>query len=306
MYGPPVSTEEFDSLTEVAGELGLSSSAIPHVERRAVNLGGDQALSLIQWGDSEPEVVFLHGGAQNAHTWDLVALGLGRPALAIDLPGHGHSSWREDKDYGPFRNAEAVAAVIEKQAPEALAVVGMSLGGMTTIRLAATRPELVRRALLVDVTPGSADAVAAMSAVQRGAVALASGPRTFESLDDMVNAAVKASPRRPASAVRRGVIHNSRQLADGTWAWRYDVPARRSVEEMSTLWDDVGRMTMPVMLVRGGDSGFVTDDDLAEATRRLPSLRVETVSEAGHAVQSDQPAALTRLIREFVFDGDAQ
>ena len=298
-----MSTAEFDSLTEAAGELGLDPGVVPPTERRDVDLGDGQHLSLIQWGGTDPELVFLHGGAQNAHTWDLVALGLGRPALALDLPGHGHSSWREDKDYGPFRNAEAVAAVIEKHAPDARGVVGMSLGGLTAIRLAAARPELVRRALLVDVTPGSADAVAAMSAVQRGAVALASGPRTFDSLDDMVNAAVKASPRRPASAVRRGVIHNSRQLPDGTWAWRYDLPARRSVEEMSGLWDDVDRLAMPVLLVRGGESGFVTDDDLAEAQRRLPSLRVETVPGAGHAVQSDQPAALTRLVREFLIDG---
>ncbi len=36
-------------------------------------------------------MVFLHGGGQNAHTWDTVILGLGVPALAIDLPGHGRS-----------------------------------------------------------------------------------------------------------------------------------------------------------------------------------------------------------------------
>jgi pimeloyl-ACP methyl ester carboxylesterase len=72
---------------------------------------------------------------------------------------------------------------------------------------------------------------------------------------------------------------------------------------MSGLWDDVDRLAMPVLLVRGGESGFVTDDDLAEAQRRLPSLRVETVPGAGHAVQSDQPAALTRLVREFLIDG---
>ncbi len=35
--------------------------------------------------------MLLHGGAQNAHTWDTVALALGRPLVAIDLPGHGHS-----------------------------------------------------------------------------------------------------------------------------------------------------------------------------------------------------------------------
>ena len=48
------------------------------------------------WGDAEPELVFLHGGAQNAHTWDTVALALGRPLVAIDLPGHGHSDGGRD------------------------------------------------------------------------------------------------------------------------------------------------------------------------------------------------------------------
>ena len=46
----------------------------------------------IEWGTTEPELVLLHGGTQNAHTWDTVALALDRPLVAIDLPGHGHSS----------------------------------------------------------------------------------------------------------------------------------------------------------------------------------------------------------------------
>ena len=54
-----------------------------------------------------------------------------------------------------WRNAEAVAAVIEQAAPAAKAIVGMSLGGATAIRLAATRPDLVRRAVIIDVTPNS-------------------------------------------------------------------------------------------------------------------------------------------------------
>jgi pimeloyl-ACP methyl ester carboxylesterase len=299
--GLPAEYPEFASLAEAAAELGLSPAAVPPVERLGVDLGDGQRLSVLRWGGAEPEVVFLHGGAQNARTWDLVALALGRPALAIDLPGHGHSSWRADRDYGPVRNAGAVAIAMERHAPGARVVVGMSLGGLTTIRLAADRPDLVRRAVLVDVTPGSADAAARMSAAERGAVQLARGPRTFASLDEMVSAAVQASPRRPASAVRRGVVHNSRPLPDGTRAWRYDLPAPRSVADMTALWDDVDRMTMPAMLVKGGESGFVTAADLAEITRRLPELRVETVPGAGHAVQSDQPGALTGLIREFLF-----
>ena len=55
------------------------------------------------------------------------------------------------------------------------------------------------------------------------------------------------------------------------------------------------------MLVRGGDSKFVTDDDTAEFRRRQPGLRLAVVPDSGHAVQSDQPLVLTRLIEEFVF-----
>jgi pimeloyl-ACP methyl ester carboxylesterase len=98
--------------------------------------------------------VLLHGGAQNAHTWDTVALALGRPLIAVDLPGHGRSDWRADRDYWPVRNAEAVAAAASTLAGRAAAVVGMSLGGLTATRLAAARPDLVRRLVVVDVTPG--------------------------------------------------------------------------------------------------------------------------------------------------------
>lgn len=297
--------DEFASLAEAAAELGLAPSRIPPVTRRVVELpdgdpNGPQQVSLLAWGSGEPELVLLHGGGQNAHTWDLVLLLLGRPALAIDLPGHGHSSWRADRDYGPVRNAETIATVLDQQAPAADAVIGMSLGGLTTIHLAATRPDLVRRAVLVDVSPGSAQAAASMTAAQRGQVQLARGPRVFADRQQMIDAAIAASPRRPASAVRRGVIHNSRQLPDGTWAWRYDRPDADRLFPTAQLWDDVSRLTMPTMLVTGGESGFVTADDRAEMTRRLPALRTETVPAAGHAVQSDQPTALAALIIDFV------
>ena len=124
------------------------------MSRQAFELPSGQSVSYLRWGEGDPELVFLHGAAQNAHTWDTVVLALGSPpALAVDLPGHGHSDWRPDRDYGPWRNAETVAALLEAHAPSAKCIVGMSNGGASVIRLAAQRPELCRRALLVDVTP---------------------------------------------------------------------------------------------------------------------------------------------------------
>jgi pimeloyl-ACP methyl ester carboxylesterase len=302
MSGEADDYDEFGMLGDNAAEAGLPHSVIPPVARRHVRLAGGQEISALAWGDAEPELVLLHGGGQNAHTWDTLALMLGRPLLAVDLPGHGHSGRRPDRDYGPWRNAEAVAAVMEQAAPAARAVVGMSLGGSTLIRLAATRPSLVRRAVIVDVTPNSGVRSGAMSQADRGAVALVSGPPTYESFEAMAAAAVAASPARPRSAVERGVRHNARRLPDGRWTWRYDLFGDRpaSVGDHTGLWPDVSAITVPVLLVLGADSPFTGEEDVAEFRRRLPAARVEVVPGAGHAIQSDQPLALARLIEDFV------
>src|SRR5919106_6749876 len=88
---PPVEYDEFGLLHENAEEYGIPWQGPPKVRREFVDVGGGRRLSAVVWGDEPPELVLLHGGAQNAHTWDTVALALGRPLVAIDLPRHGHS-----------------------------------------------------------------------------------------------------------------------------------------------------------------------------------------------------------------------
>src|SRR5438094_10267711 len=99
--------DEFGLFDENAQEFGISLSAPPLVQRVAVEVSDGYELSALRWGSEEPQLVLLHGGAQNAHTWDTVALALDRPLVAIDLPGHGHSGHRDDHVYWPPDNAIA-------------------------------------------------------------------------------------------------------------------------------------------------------------------------------------------------------
>ena len=299
--------DEFAFVAENAAEMGVAWPArhMPHRERCTLESG--QSLSAICWGRDEPELVFLHGGGQNAHTWDSVVVALDMPVLAIDLPGHGHSDRRSDRNYGPWENALAVAEVIEHLAPVARAVVGMSLGGATTIRLAASRPDLVRHAVVIDVTPSVNKPGRVMTPEQRGTVALVSGPPTYDSFEQVFKVTMAASPKRTEAGIRRGLRHNMVRLDDGRWRWRYDLGSTSDDEhvdrgwtDFTTLWDDVAAINVPTMLVLGGDSVFVLPEDVEEFTTRLPTTRVETVAGAGHAVQSDQPAALVALLQDFV------
>jgi pimeloyl-ACP methyl ester carboxylesterase len=297
--------DEFGLLHENAAEWGLPFDHVPLIRRHRFELASGQALSYLRWHDAEPELVFLHGGGQNAHTWDTVLLALGRPAIAVDLPGHGHSDRRPDRLYSPWQNALAVAELIEQVAAGARAVVGMSLGGATTIRLAATRPDLCPRAVLVDVTPQINDPSRQLTTMERGSVALIAGPPVYDTFEEMARAAITLSPFRAAAGVRRGTRHNATRLDDGRWTWRYDLFGPRPDGDMSwvdftPLWDDVAAITVPVLFVRGGESKYVPDADIDELRRRLPSVEVVEVPRAGHAVQSDQPLVLVELIRRFV------
>lgn len=296
--------DEFGFRDDIAREWGIK---VPPLKPRRIEFESapGQTLSAIQWGDA-PEIVFLHGGGQNAHTWDTVILALGKSAIAFDAPGHGHSYWREDRDYGPWKNADAFAAAIPKLAPNAKAVCGMSLGGATTIRLAGTYPQLVKKAVIIDVTPQVNDPSRQMTREDRGTVSLIGDSPFYPSFKAMADAAVALSPYRSAESVRRGVRNNARKLPDGRWTWRYDLGNRpgappRPSSDFTTLWDDAARIKCPAMLVVGGVSKFVHPDDIVEMKKRVAGLRVETVPGAGHAVQSDKPLDLVRLLSEFVF-----
>lgn len=286
---------EFALLPENAEQAGVTGP-LPAVHR--VDAGG---ISALQWGEQTPQVVFFHGGGQNAHTWDTVIVGLGLPALAVDLPGHGHSAWREDGNYSPQNNAAALAPVLNDLAPDADLVVGMSLGGLTAIGLGAIAPHLIRELVLVDVTPSALRRHTELTKEQQGTVALMQGDREFPSFGAMLELTTAAAPHRDPKSLRRGVFHNSHRLDGGAWTWRYD--SIREFPDFDSLWDDVAGLAAPITLVRGGTSGFVTDEDAAELGQRATQFRgVHVVDNSGHSVQSDQPRVLIDLLRG-VLDG---
>jgi pimeloyl-ACP methyl ester carboxylesterase len=297
-----VAYDEFGLFHENASEYGLAWNGPPMVRRESVAVGGGQEVSALVWGSGPPELVLVHGGAQNAHTWDTVLLALDRPAVAVDLPGHGHSDGPRSGYLDVEESASDVAAVIRNLSPSSPAVVGMSLGGITALALADAHPELVGALVLVDITPG-------VNAEKSQAItAFVNGPESFPDFDSLLERTMEHNPTRSVSSLRRGILHNAEQRDDGSWVWRYarhralqpKTPGR-PFRDFGSRWESLSRLAIPLMLVRGMLPQSVVDDaDEAELLRRVPTARVEHVEGAGHSVQGDAPVELARLIGDFL------
>ena len=201
-------SDEFALVEQTAAEAGVAGNGLPRVRRAWVNVPAGGHVSGVFWGNGQPEVVFLHDIAESARAWDAVALALGRPSVAIDLPGHGRSDWRRDGRYEPGKLASAIGEAIRSFAPRTRLVVGDGLGGRTALALRRRQRRLVARLVLLNTLPGPEPAPA------QGWP----GPERFASPADALAVLEVRRQERSAQSVRRETRYELSQNEDGSWA----------------------------------------------------------------------------------------
>ena len=192
-----------------------------------------------------------------------------------------------------------VAVAMEALAPNVEAVVGMSLGGLTAICLAADHAHLVARLGIVDVTPGTDHKKA------EPIIAFVDGPEHFDSFEAILERTIEHNPTRSERSLRRGVMHNAHEMQDGRWTWNYDrmrdwKTAGGTEPVFEELWEQVSRIVAPTALWQGGGWSVIDDADVAEWMRRLPETVHTVVEGAGHSIQGDRPLELVALIEDLL------
>ena len=190
---------------------------MPNVRRFFVAVDGLRQLSGLRWGEGDPEIVLVHGGAQNAHTFDTVALALQRPLVALDLPGHGHSDPLAlpavgDRPATPSTSSARSTSVTESPCRSWACPSGDSARSSSRH----DRPDLVRSLVLIDITPG------VNAEKSRHITDFVNGPTDLRQLRRRCSRApIEHNPTRSVSSLRRGILHNAVQRPDGTWVWRH-------------------------------------------------------------------------------------
>lgn len=307
--------DEFGDVPALAAHLGVAEPLRASRLRVPVRDGG--TVSAVRWRPAAPgrgaapagpdgdavgsaraddvRVVFLHGVGLEAHTFDATALLLGMPALAIDLPGHGRSSWRSDAVYSADTVAPAVVDALDALAVPPVVLVGHSLGAIVAARVAALAPERVTRLVLLDMSPDFTQ-----RAVDRIVRALEEEP-DFADLDEVVARSLALRLGDDPDVLAREARHATRRAPDGRWVRRHHFPhlepGAARIGRFADAWDDLGSLSVPLLLVRG-DRGYVSQALARGFLERLPSATVVTVP-ARHAVQTQAPRELASVLRRW-------
>jgi pimeloyl-ACP methyl ester carboxylesterase len=267
----------------------------------------------LEWGRSDaPPVLCLHGGGQTAYMYEELGAHLAPRfhVLAPDLPNHGDSG-NLDGAMGPAGIAATIPPLLDHFGLDRIDLVGASLGGLSGLVLAAERPELITSISLIDVghqlePEGVRKIVDFMSAHE-----------SFASLEDAAAEISEYLPQRK-NVRPESLSRNLRQRADGRWVWKHSFGRRfRSVEPsehpadnldafMADVSQSVGRVTCPVLVLRGEQSDVLSDAGAQAIVDALPDARLAVVERAGHLAAGDNPHSTVNLIADFLDEGEGR
>ncbi|HEV2964170.1 MAG TPA: alpha/beta hydrolase [Candidatus Angelobacter sp.] len=294
--------EELEHLA-LAAEISGVKAEIVLPQRREITMP-QMRLHYLDWGTAgRRPIVFLHGAALNAHTWDVVCLMLRQHyhCYALDQRGHGESAWAEDGDYSGEAHRGDIEALVNHLGLDQFVLVGHSMGGFNAFNYAFHHNHRLAALVLVDAGP---------SMLMKGAKRIfdfVNETAELDSLDQVIQKAIEFNPRRDPRLLRRSVLHNFRQNANGKWTRKTDLRmwhgSKNREQERDRLVErfrQAARVNCPTLIVQGSLSDIFTSDDAQKLATEFSIGHYAQVGEAGHTVQGDNPRVLAQVLSQFL------
>lgn len=248
---------------------------------------------------AERKVVFLHGLFGRGKNFTRITAGLAPEAqsLLVDLPNHGQSGWTEGFDY--LQMADLVAAHLRTgfAAAGPVDVVGHSMGGKVAMVLALRHPDLVRRLVIVDISPVGAQS--ARGEFQHLLGSLAS--IDLDTLESRTEAHAALREPIPEDGVRGFLLQNLKRV-DGAFRWEPNLDMLYAELDAVMGFPDMtgSEFTGPVLWIGGERSEYVSDDDEPIMRSFFPRTIRMTMRGAGHWVHSEKPEETIEALRTFL------
>jgi pimeloyl-ACP methyl ester carboxylesterase len=264
------------------------------------------SLCLCSWGSPEaPPILILHGLLDHAEAWEEVAISLAARGFCVHVPdqrGHGRSQHvgREGSYYLIDFLADA-DALLKQIAPAPVVLVGHSMGASVAAMLAAARPALVHRLVLVESVPaaGSGDRkISSVLATHLNMLEAEPAPQVFSDAALAVERLCQFYPSMDVAQATKMAARLLEPCPGGVrWSWdpRLRGQAGTAFDSAFDLVSVLREIRVPVTLLSGKNSEFTSRERTARQLAALAEGR-EAVLHGGHNLHLDSPQELAEAI----------
>ena len=247
-------------------------------------------------GRGEP-LIILHGLFGSADNWHAVCSKLA-PSLkvfSLDQRNHGRSPHSPDMDYALM--AQDVLHFIQSQGISEAFVMGHSMGGKTAMQLALLHPSVVRKLIVVDMSPRS------YSPGHREILArlLALDLSHFQTRQQMEAA---LAPAVSDLSTRRFLLKNAVREDSGGFRWRIGLEEiLQNLPQLTAALSSDRPFEKLALFIRGEKSDYLLEDDWPLIQRLFPQASLQTIPGAGHLLHVEETELFLKTVQEFLFRG---
>ena len=237
----------------------------------------------------QPPIVLIHGLASSHKDWllQLPVLCRERQIVLVDLPGHGRSGFGSSTSVQSM--ADDIHHLLQQLNIPFCDVMGISMGGMVAMSLAATRPALVQKLVLVNTAPSLGDVAPPLRYLLPLRKVLAYIPMAMTAKALLLH----LLPGKEQAGIRR---HAQKY-------WEKNNPRKLTaiLDRLSytNLWSQIPDIRAKTLMVRGQHDSFT----LSAAIRLcqvIPRAKLITMKNSGHATVIDRHARFNEILQAFL------
>jgi esterase len=240
-----------------------------------------------------PDLIIMHGLFGMSDNWQGLAKKWGSDFRVhlLDMRNHGRSPHSNEFSYELM--AEDLLQYLDDNRLERLTILGHSMGGKVAMLFSVFYPERVERLIVADIAPKAYKPHHQLVLEALGALDLNKVKSRKE--------ATEAFGSQLEFGVQQFLLKNLYWETKEQLAWRFNLPviAREIIKVGDSLAPNAF-FDEPTLFLRGGDSGYIKDEDFDEIYEHFPQAEIKTVSGAGHWLHAQKPKEVYQLVKDFL------
>jgi pimeloyl-ACP methyl ester carboxylesterase len=184
-------------------------------------------------------------------------------------------------------------------------LAGHSMGGKTAMKFALKWPEKLNGLVIVDISPYGSSSPDNPFFIEHKHILeslLSVKPdliKTRTEIEDILSNQISSEKTRGF------IMKNLKRRPEGNFEWKLNAPALLS--NLPEITDGIidreqGNLTItgfPVVFVRGGNSDYITNEDISLILKIFPATEIITIPETGHWIHAERPEKIAGIFLDL-------